>query len=94
MSTQKNWKDNAWTDSWKESDEQVTTGEHLAVIILISFAGLFLIIAGWNAVLLASGNVDSGGPLGYIMSYWPLQDTAIAMQQSMADVYKAIDDLP
>lgn len=94
MSTQEKCKNSYWTDSRTESDDQVTTGEHLAVFTLISFAVLFLVIAGWNAVLLASGNVDSGGPLGYLMSYWPHQDTVIALQQSLADGYKAIDDLP
>lgn len=88
MKLQKNWIRENRAGSQAKNDDQLTTGEHFAVITLIFFVGLFLVIGVWNAIILANGTVDNGGPLGFVMSYWPIHDATIAVEQSVADVYK------
>lgn len=87
MSMQEDWTGEYRSNNQVDNDEQLTKGEHFAVIALLSFVGIFLVIAVWNAILLANGAVDNGGPLGSIMAHWPVPDSTIALQQSVVDVY-------
>lgn len=85
-----------WLNEYYENtppmvDEPLTKAEAMTVLFLSSFAGILLIIAAWSGILLATGAIDNGGPLGFIMAQLPFPGQATDLHQPVADVYKVID---
>ena len=44
--------------------EKSTAGERFATALLLFYTSTALIISGWSALVMLSGNIENGGPIG------------------------------
>lgn len=47
-----------------ETYESSRYGERIAAAMLISYTTTFLAISAWSLLVMLSGNIESGGPIG------------------------------
>ena len=54
------------TEFEEPADFRFSTIERVGLLLFVKIIAAVLIIAGWSGILLATGDIDGGGPLGAI----------------------------